>query len=1062
MEYTDTPILHEYYPVIGIWVDESISNKLLKYNIKLNSIFRRIGLAHATKLPGWRYLNLNKTHDDKSEKTIRKCVDILKTYGDIFITPDYMMKLKASCLESTPKHLQDFFKLKTFNYEFLPWYQDTFKVLSKSPRNNELVFSDIPRYIIAFIDKATNPKHLLKNVPISFQNRLQNILEEITMPIITDFNEDKSELTFSGEKFHHVVDVSQNSGKLNTILTDLLSDILITRIPENSKKIVQLERNAKLMQAKSSNKFLGLFSNKSKNEGINDHIFSLILALIIVRQFDEARQLLLELLSKNDYSKYREAKFCYIHLLLLQLAPIEDISVHIKEITTDDNDIRLFSLYLLIIHTYTSKDHLIQSEQHLLQLLKDFPANSLISRAIIALCYERMASKSLIVQRKRHAARYLQIARSYYNRPNGVNPISGNAYRCSVFLQHILTTHDDPSKIFRCGVSDLDVLKHQSTTSTACWERLNAQALKTIARDLDKCGLTQNTPLIYFYLLCHSGNVVFAEKVLRGMFNSYNNLKDKSIVDNLILPYFIVRKGAKIVKYGSPEYFKYQREPFQPMIDLWEKSNRAMGNIEKIWIKSKQENPIEFVVCNEPIKFQFEIDVDKCNIPIHMKKTHVIAEVSENKIEIQKQNKNSLANKVQNDKEPEFTKSEITKKELIVSDEFIENDFCKMFTKVIDKNRQIKELEILPLKEKKFQVSKIQFQFWETAQMFMDFPLFNLQSLSKQPTLFVKINDEKDISLNDGEIKKFTISISNIGDSPIKKLYLMHDNPYSFYFSDNTMTINGFSVVPIITKSEIKENEEIILNCLVKGSTMGFVSHFVWFYEANEPLAWRHFVSQLNVLSNSKEIIDVSVFNDPRDGRKNLLFVHKNSDYTVLRGTFNGKWFEQLNIPSTNNNSVYLEETDKSDKIETWRDTFTDKSIYGGYVLISAPDKNGEMVVKQFPINAKKEIMKFDINCVDSLSLEENDVIEIDLIIKNISDKSLTNVNVICANEEQNFVFIGKTIVYVDEIGSLEEKRLTFTAFFTAPGVANIATFFIKAEGVEAISIPFKKYITVY
>lgn len=1079
LEFSNAPVLHEYFPVIGIWVDDAVSEKLLSGDLNLHSFIRKIGSTLASKLPGWRYLNLNKKITGDDENLSKKSLDILQKYSDIFMTPEFMTNLQFN-----ETNLLHYDKVKISNYSSsgfnnaLPWYLDIFKVLSKSPRDTGLIFSDIPRFIIAFVEKPTNPKNFLENLPISFQNRLQNI-EDITLPIYTAYNESISQLQLYESGMTHKVKLSQDNDELLETLTDILSDILTLKIPELTKKLIQVDKNNKHLQNKSSNilsnffQFSNLFHSKPNSEEFYDEIFMLALNHITVKQFEEARVVILDLLTKTNYSRLTEVKICYIHIQLSMLAPLSEYINMITEIFTSELNFRQLYLMLLIVHSYSGTQVLLQSEFLLNKLILSFPCKHIIAQSILGFCYERMAVKSIAINRYNHAAFYFFLARRKFFKMNGNKMLVGHSYRCSVLSQHIISRYDDPTKLYRCGVSNTNILKYQDFGFTSCWEYLNSRALKLVAKDLDRCGFDQFNQIIYFYLLAHTSNQKLTVNVLKGMFNAFNKLVDKNQYNGISLPYFAIKNNVKVVKYGSAEYFKYDSGPYKAMINLWEKNTRTMRNVAVHWgIKRKIEIKPDIVVVNEPIVIRFNIINNK--IPYCLNKTHLIVEESNiNYVKESPQSK-SLTKKVKSLKEPSFVKQKTDMKMPEFSQNSVENEIGKVSMKVIDIKPLSRDLEILPTKESQFTVDRMMFQFWETAVMTIPFPHLFMQSVKNQPTLFVIVNDNKEIQTSDGEVQNFKIRIANLGDAPVKKLFCMHDRPYTINMSNNTTIINDYAVIPIITESCINPGEEIVLDCISIGGRTGSICHITWFYEGNDSISWRHFVSRLCVSSRVLEDVSTSIFADPKDWQKDIIFAHvdHSSEVSIVGGKFHGKYFKKIEMDDIKSDSVnyendkssfYLEETPEDFNYEPWRDLLYDHNVHDGYVLLSVKnDQEKTEILKQFHVATLKCQYRFHVECAGSINFNENDTVDIKLTVRNVSDSVISNIKITTDASNREIMWVGKDTHYCQEIQPMSEEYFYFTAFFMNPGIHDVATFIVTDSSGNATHIPFKKYISVF
>ena len=1021
MEEREKYNLYEYSPVIGVWVDDAVSAELDKENIDIHEYFKVIQKNEKSRTGNWRYFNLNEKHDysandNRWQDLSVECRNILETTGNKFTSQEF---IESFTIDSSEPGKTEKFTIDTLKNE-CEWFGKVYSKLSKSPRTQLLTYSDLPRYIISFVTKPTDQKHLIVNLPIDFQNELipkiKVIYRQYTVKVDTNthqvtllphnapvkFNVDKEKTSdlFQTEEIKKKIAFSP---ELYKEIVETLHTIKFKKIPKFLDSI-SMEVTQKRQQAiKSVSKFPFFQSSKLKNEDFQNITFRFALDQLVVGNLEYAKTLLLEALSKG-YSKSWDVTFCLIHVLIEIGAPLEEIEQRFYELIPQKTDCRIMYLLMHITSKITStKPFTRQKEMFLTRLLKrEFPKDILIT-AIIGMCYEKMAGAALRDNRTRHVTLLLHYASEAYGKKMGIDPFRGHALRCNAFVQHMITADENHKEIFTCGGDNFEVLTNTQSIVTARWEELNTTTMNIIAKLLKRCELSYALPSIYFNLFAHCHSCIFAEKVLKGMLDATNRVITKNgIIQSINLPFFTVEEDASCIAYGTPEFFGYDKENYKTITSLWNKKTRQTSNIRKHWgLKSNDIIPT-YLVCNEPAKFRMTIHRNNGSVPLHFSNIHVVSNDTNDSYPEEKINVRAPFT-CETSQETIIARRKADEKIEIEENKLIKSSSCDMLTSQvsIDKESDKKpqtaqfDLTLVPRKQNCFTVDSINLQFWDIVPMNVKMPQFKIFGLTNQPSLAVTFKDVPE-ALNEDEIATFTIRVANVGDAPTKRLYCLYDNPEALQISQNSIIFdNKVSVFPVITdeKQGIKPGEEIEIKCYVQGQKSMFSIHMIWYFEANNPLTWRSYASEVTIdRCNSVKL------NENREMEDQFIKLHLNS---LAQTTTNG--------------------------------------------------------------------MKFNIDCQTKIVIEELQTIlvPVKLILTNVSDTTLENIKIVASprmpNEKDNkqiLLWTGQTTYITEAIPPKSQKTYDFEILIRKTGQYNIASFIIDVDETYSY-IPYKRFLTV-
>ena len=1165
--------IKEFSPLIGVWVDETVSKNFAKLNIDIHEYFKMILHRDTNRLPKWRYLNLNekysKVPEDKMyEETHKKCYRILEQSGSKFLTSSFIADFSTNTVK--PNGKKEIFSIESILDE-TEWYQDVFAELSESPRDKILTYADLPRYILSFVSKPTEQKNLIVNLPQHFQQELSSHIKEIYRQYVVTFSDQDPDTVTLTPKSHPVTikfdkEARSNlfsysimekyqkdepkkesnycySKELHEEIVQTLKIVLETRIPYFINSIIPEMTQKKQQALKASTRFTFFSSSKQQNEDYPNIMFRMAIDQVILGNLEAAKMGLTELLSIktiNQYSKLWEVKFFLFHILTNQENIDYDVLEQLfYELIPSNLDFRILYLLMYITTMETRKggnEFTKQQEMFLRKILNYQYPKLLLLYPVIGMCYERIAGVCLMSQRLRHAALLLLFARDFYGRKLGNDLFAGHALRCAAFVQHLLTLSDDHGKVFGCGMNNMNLLNNSPVVAHASWEQLNARSLKVVAKFLNRCDLNEYLPFLYFYLFSHCYSDKFAEKIFKGMMDSLNRIdKPGNEFQNIKLPYFIVNSNATLIPYGTPEYFGYKKEWFDILARLWEQKTRETDNYRKKWgivTKDSQLAVPYYIVCNEPAFLKMEIFRENAAVPLRLGNIHVVSESLPNSIKLiepktRSNTKVPFESKTKKQETTFFNKNKTEIKMPLPDSSFIETPFCDEFTSQTTINarkdgKQQKDtlkLTVVPKTPSQFTIESLSFSFWDIATMNVATPQFLIQSLSNQPSLYVTSKDFPKVTAY-GEISQFTITVSNIGDAPVKRLFCVHDSPFVIHITENrilntskqeTATSIPIAIEPIITDPEngIGPGEEIELSCYLIGQSAKTFIHMLWYFEGNPPLTWRSFARELVVDSNVHEIVQVVPYYDPRDRSKLLLYttlMPTDEDVKICGAKYMNRKFKKFNgaiedrATNTHDGDFFTsdwgtflleEENQENDgnpqnDDERWRNSFIDPQEQGGFLLCKSQinkKKSRDYGLREEELSQKDQKfmkqhqiprygiaafpLRFNIECNTKLEIEENEMktVPVTLIIINQSKETIQNISVLAKRKletsPQILFWVGHTSYHQIDFQPNSSQKFNFELLIRKPGYYNVSSFCIVLSNGKQIHVPFKHYITV-
>ena len=1027
--------IRDFSPVVGVFVDPKLNEKLAKFNLDIHEYFKMILEKDANKVPNWRYTNLNKNSADFSEKENfqkfrNSIISYLQQTSSLFINQSFVNDFAVNTKNPNDTVRFPFESIEEETF----WFSDYFALISKYHKEKQSIFSDIPRYIISFVEKPTD------NVFPYFSQKCKKELEEnlanIHKQYIVQIDGENIKLTSSdsGTSFIFKIDPNVKSQlfdydieeRYNIItqktkesvvfsielykeLRNILVIILDKQVPTLLNTLIPQNNRDKVLIQKKASKLFSLRQNPL--EEYMDILLRIALDYAIIGDLDASSSTVDELMQfkgSANYIRIKEVKVLRLFLLIHSDKTDYDaiFDAFIDLIPSLDNIVLLYLImYITKIEVDKNEPNFTPQQEEFLRNIYEFNYGKGFTfiHQTIALCYERISGACLRCDRTGHAALMMVFARKHFSIKDisgQVPSFNGHTLRCAAFVQHYITMLDDHTKVFSCGERNANILKNSPVVAHAKWEMLNSRSLKTVAKYLNKCDLVSQLASIYYYLYSHCYSQKFAEKVLQGILNSANKTNIETF-PYIRLPYFTVQQNARIIQYGTPEYFGYQKEAYEKFNQLWDRETNEIKNVKSKWgvsdIDNDYINPF-YLPCNEPSILRLEIFREAVPFPLQMTHIHAAAEEVPSHINYIEPVAFSssflpfnLHNNIKDYEKNSFERRKTDMKIDLPNSDVVQTDFCNEYTMdtIIAPQKDGKpqkstlQLTFVP-KEKKFVINSFDFTFWKISEVNIRSPPFFIQGITKQPSISVQINGLPKQTAQ-GEVTKFTIRVANIGDAPLPRLFCLHDAPFALHIvEDNIISYpqkesdesTVISVEPIIIDPEkaIQPGEEIELTCYFMGQQTTTYVRMMWFFEGNQPLKWRKYANEFVVYSNVHEIIQIKPFYDPRDTRNLILttsFMPTDEDLNICSASFLNRRLTKFNSSKDKNresnthdgnlftrnwsNFIFTQEngtgnTDSNDEkegYEKWRQSFINKNKQYGYVICKSKQTHDHNPNKQ-------------------------------------------------------------------------------------------------------------------